>query len=151
MNRKISELFKVRDNVTYTTGGDTTIKEAVDEMNAHHIGALPVVDKSGNLAGIVTERDVMMKLASTDDLVGHILVKDIMTNKENLIVISGDETIAEIMRIMVTHNIHHLPIVDDNFKLHGIVVIRDILELLLKDAKQEAKDLKDYVTGKYPS
>ncbi len=150
MNRKINELFKVKDNVTFTTGGDTTIKQAVDEMNAHHIGALPVVDKDGNLQGIVTERDVMWKLAGTYDLVGHVPVKDIMTKKENLIVISGDETIAEIMKIMVSNKIHHLPIVDNDFNLQGIIVIRDILEMLLKDAKQETKDLKDYVTSKYP-
>lgn len=150
MNRKLKELFNGRKNVVYSVIGNTTIKQAVDTMNIHHIGALIVVAEDGSIEGIVTERDVMKKLASTNDLIGHVHVSDIMTPKENMIVISGDETIADIMKTMVDNKVRHLPIVDDEGNLVNIVAIQDILQMLLKDARIEAKDLKNYVSGKYP-
>ncbi len=151
MNRKLKTLFDVRKNVIYSTTCETTIKEAVDLMNIHHIGALIVLNEEGGVEGIFTERDVMKKLASTDDIVGYLKVKDIMTPKENLITIEGDEKIVEIMELMTDKKVRHLPIVDSEGVLHGLISMRDIFRLLLKDSTQEINDLKNYVTGKYPA
>lgn len=151
MNRKLEEVFQTRGNVIYSVTGDTTIKKAVDQLNIHNIGALMVIAEDRTIEGIFTERDVMIKLASTDELVGHLTVKDIMTKKENLIIIEGDESITEIMDIMMTKNVRHLPIIDKAGVLHGIIAMRDIFRILLKDAKRDTKDMKDYVMGKYPA
>ncbi|MDZ4122320.1 MAG: CBS domain-containing protein, partial [Candidatus Cloacimonadaceae bacterium] len=135
MNKKLQAVFQVRRNVIHSVPGDTVIKVAVDKMNEHNIGALIVKAENGEIEGIFTERDVMKKLASTDELVGHLPVKEIMTKKENLITIDGDETISEIMDIMVTRKIRHLPIVDKDGVLHGVIAMRDVFSLLLKDAE----------------
>lgn len=150
MNRKLQEVFQVRDNVIYSVTGDTNIKDAVDKMNIHNIGALMVLSESGEIEGIFTERDVMRKLASTNELVGHLPVKEIMTNRDFLITVNGDESIAEIMDIMMIKKVRHLPIVDDKGVLHGVIAMRDVFKILLKDAEQENKDMKNYVMGRYP-
>jgi CBS domain-containing protein len=151
MNRKLEELFKTRDNVIYSVKPDTTLKDAVDLMNIHHIGAVMVLNDGGGIEGLLSERDVMKKLASTDDVVGHLNVKTIMTPKEKLIMIEGDEKIIKIMEIMTEKKIRHLPIVNSEGVLHGLLSMRDIFRLLLKDARQEVNDMKNYVTGKYPA
>jgi len=150
MNRELKELFKVRHNVVYSVTGDTTIKEAVDKMNIHHVGALMVVSENDEVEGILTERDVMIKLAATDELVGHLPVKELMTPKENLVVISGDEKLGEIMKIMTERHVRHLPIVDEFGTLHGVISIRNVLSMLLKKTKIESEDLKHYIAGNYP-
>ncbi|MDP2173037.1 MAG: CBS domain-containing protein [Candidatus Cloacimonadaceae bacterium] len=150
MNKELQEVFQVRGNAIYSVTDDTTIKNAVDKMNIHNIGALMVLTENGEVAGILSERDVMIKLAATDGLVGHLLVKEIMTKRENLIVIEGDETVAEIMGIMTSKKIRHLPIVDTKGVLQGVISMRDVFSILLKDANQDIKDMKNYVMSNYP-
>jgi len=151
MNRKLQAVFQVRDNVIYSVTGETKIKDAVDLMNIHSIGALMVVAENGEVQGIFTERDVMKKLASTNELVGHLLVKEIMTPKDKLVYIDGDELVVEIMEIMMSKKVRHLPIIDNKGILHGVIAMRDVFRILLKDARQESQDMKDYVMGKYPA
>jgi len=151
MNRELRELFDVRKHVIHKVTGDTSIKNAVDILNIHHIGALIVVDDQDEVIGIFSERDVMKKLASTNELVGHLQVKEIMTPKENLISIEGDETIGEIMGVMTEKGVRHLPIIDKDGALHGLISMRDIFRMLLRDARKDVNDLTNYVTGKYPA
>ena len=150
MNRKLEAVFQVRDKLVYSVTGDTNLKDAVDKMNVYSIGALMVISATGEIEGLMSERDVMKKLASTYDEVGHVTVREIMTKKENLVVIDGDELISEIMEIMVTKSVRHLPIIDSKGVLQGLISMRDIFTILLQDAQQDVKDLKNYVTGKYP-
>jgi len=151
MNRELRDLFDVRKHVIHKVTGDTTIKDAVDILNIHHIGALMVVNDQDEVIGIFTERDVMKKLASTNDLVGHLPVKEIMTPKDSLFSIEGDETIGEIMEIMTDKGVRHLPIIDNEGVLHGLISMRDIFRMLLRDARKDVNDLTNYVTGKYPA
>ena len=151
MNRKLKTLFEERDNVIHSVSGNHSIKEAVDLMNKYHIGALIVLDEGKNIEGIVTERDVMKKLAETDELVGHLKVKEIMTPKEKLIITDGECTIEEMMISMTEKKIRHMPIVGKDGKLWGMISMRDIIRILLADAKAKVNHLNNYITGKYPA
>jgi len=151
MNKKLKILFKERGNVIHSVSGDTTIKKAVDIMNQHRIGALMVVNFDGEIEGIFTERDVMKKLAETVDLVGHLKVRDIMTIREDMIISNGNETVEEIMQLLAEKRIRHIPIVNEDGVLEGIISIRDIIRILLKDANQKVNQLNNYITGKYPA
>lgn len=148
MNRKLKDLFDMRKNVIHSVSSGTTIKDAVDLMNKNHIGALIVID-SEEIKGICSERDVMIKLASTDDLVGHLPVKEIMTPKEKLIFSDGEQTLEEIMKMMTEKHIRHLPIME-NGRLAGVISIRDIIRMLLRDARNKSEQLTNYIEGKYP-
>jgi CBS domain-containing protein len=150
MNRRLKELFQTRNNVVYHVTGDTTIKDAVDLMNLHNIGSLIVMSKQGEIEGIFTERDVMKKLASTNELVGHLPVREIMVPREKLISITGEETMAEVMELMVSKKVKHLPVVEEG-ALHGIIAIGDVVSILLRNARKESEDMQNFVSGKYPS
>jgi len=149
----ISELkafFEARRNVVHSVTGDTTIKDAVDKLNIHKIGALMVISETGEIEGIFSERDVMRKLASTDELVGHIPVKEIMTGKDMLITITGEEPLADVLELMIKKKIRHLPVIMDG-TLKGIIAMGDVVSILLKYARQENEDLHGFITGKYPA
>ena len=152
MNRKLNELC-IGDIKTHTIKPDDTIKNAVDVLNKNRIGSLIVMDNNKEIHGIVSERDILIKLANTDvkDNVHNIMIKEIMTKREKLIVGNPDDTLEYLMNVMLENKIRHMPIVDENEKLKCLISIRDIIKFLLKESKQKVKYLRDYVQGKYPS
>lgn len=151
MNRKLKVLFKERGNVVHSISASTQIKDAVGLMNKHHIGALMVINLEGAIEGIFTERDVMKKLASTDDLVGHLEVREIMTPFNKLIYTDGEESVANIMKLLTEKKIRHIPIVSKEGNLEGILSMRDVIRILLKDSQETQRNLTDYISGTYPA
>ena len=150
MNKKLNDLLNSRNYVVHSVQSDNTIKAAVNIMNEFHIGALIVMDHKEEIVGILTERDIMKKLAATDDLVGHISVKSIMTPREKLIIGSGENTIEELMNTMMENKIRHIPIMDSENVLRGVLSMRDIIRFLLEDSTQKVKHLNNYIMGNYP-
>lgn len=98
---------------------DITVSEAVSIMKRHNIHGLPVVDDKERLVGIVTWRDVRYSNP-------NLHVKDVMTPKEKLIVASEEITIDEAKKLMQKHKIEKLPIVDSDWKLKGLMTIKDL-------------------------
>lgn len=150
MNKKLKVLFKERGNVIHSVSGSTPLKEAVDLMNRHHIGALMVITIDGDIEGILTERDIMKKLASTDDTVGHLPVRDIMTPTEKVIYTTGNESIGDIMKLLTENSIRHIPIVNEDGALEGILSMRDVIRIMLKDSVKMQRTLTEYISGTYP-
>ncbi|MDP8220451.1 MAG: CBS domain-containing protein [Candidatus Stygibacter frigidus] len=151
MNKKLKVLFKERGNVIHSVSGSTELKEAVDLMNRHHIGALMVITIDGDIEGILTERDIMKKLASTDEVVGYIPVRDIMTSVEKVIYTTGDESVGDIMKLLTEHSIRHIPIINNDGVLEGIISMRDVIRIMLRESEKMQKTLTEYISGTYPA
>ena len=127
-----------------TVGPEATVKDAVELFAKHGIGALPVVDESKQICGIVTERDVMRRCLRNPkpDLLTP--VRAIMTSD---VVIGVPEDDADyVMGVMTNHRIRHLPIVSGKTMV-GIVSIGDVVKSLLKEFEFEIRNLKDYIKG----
>ncbi len=102
---------------------DTTALEAAKIMADMGIGSLPVIHSSGRLVGIVTERDLVVKvLARERD--PRTPVREFMTR--NLILIKEGEPVTIALQLMSRFNIRHLPVVDDKGNLIGILSLKDI-------------------------
>jgi CBS domain-containing protein len=114
---------------------------AVTLMMDNRIGSLVVTD-NGKLVGILSERDLLKILHQKQAMWSPITVADAMT--ANPFVCQPDNTLEEVMNIMVDHNIRHLPVVYED-TLEGMLSITDIVEELLKKAKFENKLLKNYI------
>ena len=102
-----------------TLGVDATTKEAEKILATYKISGLPVVDADNKLLGIVTNRD--LKYFKDEDA----YVKDIMT-KDNLVTAKVGTTLEEAKEILWQHRIEKLPIVNDEFKLVGLITSKDI-------------------------
>jgi len=100
---------------------NASIREAAKRMSEKGIGSLLVVD-GNSLVGIVTERDLVRAIAEGIDLDAP--VKNIMT--EDVYAISPDTSVLKAMEMMRMHGVRHLPVVDDEDNLLGIVSLRDL-------------------------
>lgn len=101
----------------------------------------------GNLSGIISERDYVKKVALLGRVSKETKVKDIFTQKRNLVKASPDDSVEEAMNKMMTKSIRHLPIVDGE-KLVGIVSIKDLIKAVVEDRNKQIKDLSEIALGK---
>lgn len=106
-----------------TISPEQSIRQAAEKMTAEGVSSLPVVDE-GKLLGIVTDRDLRKRCiaAGVDarEKVHTIMSRDLQT-------ISGDTPAFEALLQMTRHHIHHLPLVDPDGTLRGIITASDIL------------------------
>ena len=103
---------------------EDTIKFAAQIMNENHIGSLVVVSGSGEVVGILTERDILVDVVATGKSADNVKVADVMT--PNIITISPDKTLEEAADVMTENKIKKLPVVD-NGRLLGIVTATDLI------------------------
>ena len=153
MKRKVSDLLKEKGSVVYSISDACLLKDAVKLFNEKHVGALMVVNEEEEILGIITERDILRKLAKTEGEVKDMNVKLLMTPRENLIVGTPEDEIEYLMKIMTTKRIRHIPIVggENECKLLGVISIGDIVKILLSglEINQEGRLLKDYLNRAY--
>jgi CBS domain-containing protein len=153
MKRKVSDLLKEKGNVVYTISDMARLKDAVRRFNEKRVGALMVVNEEEEIQGIVTERDILRKLAKTEGEVKDMNVKFLMTPRERLIVGTPDDEIEYLMKVMTTNRIRHIPIVggENECKLLGVISIGDIVKILLSGLgmNHENRLLKDYLDKAY--
>ena len=99
-----------------------TIKEAAKVMLENKVGSLLVVDETGKLEGIITERDILQGLVNFGE---GARVSMFMT--ENPITISPGASVTEAIEMMRSSDIRHLPVIDRAGVPIGIVSMRDVL------------------------
>ena len=96
-----------------------SISTAQEMMRKQNISGVPIVERNGKLAGILTRRDLRF-LESSD-----LPISSVMT-KENLVTAQGNVTLAEAERILTDKKVEKLLLVDDEYKLTGLITIKDI-------------------------
>jgi IMP dehydrogenase len=102
-----------------TLSPDATIREAVTLMNRFRISGVPIVNRDGELVGILTNRDLQFERNLDQPL------REAMTS-EDLVTAPVGTTLDEAERILGRHRIEKLPVVDGSGKLRGLITVRDI-------------------------
>jgi len=138
---------KGHDVVTATPGA--TILEAIGILVGHNIGALAVVDSEGHLVGIFSERDVL-RLCDGNDPPNFAAMRLSEHMSTELITVDCQTGVEDALTIMTEKRIRHLPVVAAS-KLKGMVSQGDLVKAMLDDARHEAQQLTNLVTGKYPA
>lgn len=142
----VSALLQNKKRFVYFVTIDSTVEEAVAEMNRRRIGCLMVND-SGHPVGIFTERDVLTRVVAAELNPKLTLVSEVMTVRFRSI--SQDASIEDAMQMMKEYCIRHLPVFDDD-QLLGMLSISDINSWLLKANEIEAENLRRYMFEAYP-
>ena len=109
-----------------TVKPETPIRDAARVMFEGSVGSVVVVDDSGRPVGIFTERDLVRVVAQGAPLeapVGSVMTRDPVTVK-------ASDSIVKAAMIMSERRIRHLPVVDDNGVLVGVISIRDVVDAL---------------------
>jgi acetoin utilization protein AcuB len=117
---------------------ETSMQEALDIMRKEHIHRLPVVNKQGQLVGIITEADLdkaspseatSLSVWEIRELVSKVKVEKIMTR--DVVTIIDDTPIEEAARIMADGNFSGLPVLHDN-KLVGLITETDLFKIFIE-------------------
>jgi len=138
---KVRSITKNQGKPVIGLSPSDSLDVAITLMMENRIGSLVVVDE-GKLVGILSERDVLAVLNNKHAMWSPVTAADAMT--ADPIVCHPDNTLEEVMMMMVDNNIRHLPVVYED-DLKGMLSITDIVEELLKKAKFENKLLKNYI------
>jgi len=125
-----------------TVSPDSTVRELLDTLAEHRIGAV-VVESDLGLVGIVSERDVVRHLRASgatilDRPVSRIMTADVVTTRPHA-------AVEEVMATMTDRRIRHLPVLDDAGALVGIVSIGDIVKSRISELESERDDLVGYI------
>ncbi len=121
--KRVCDLMITGNDVPVVTK-DTLMKDAIVEMNSKGLGLTTVVDSSMNLTGLLTDGDLRRAVSSGSNMLNK-PVKDFMTEKPKLI--HKKMLAAEALRIMESHSITALLIVDSENRLEGVIKLQDII------------------------
>jgi len=119
-----------------------TLKEVVEVLASHGIGAVVVADASMSVLGILSERDVVRVLARDGAAALADQVSRHMTPK--VITVTRDDTIDHLMETMTEGRFRHLPVVE-NGRLIGIVSIGDVVKRHVSAIDTERQALREYI------
>jgi len=122
---------KGRDVISVTP--DSIVIEALTLMAERNIGAILVLEKSGEIAGILSERDFARKIIVKGRACDTSKVKDIMTSK--IICAEPSTSLVECMNLMTSNRFRHLPI-KENGKVVGVISIGDVVKALIEQQER---------------
>jgi CBS domain-containing protein len=138
----VRDLLKSKGDVIWSVSPDTTTLDALRLMAEKHIGALLVLEE-GKIAGIISERDFVVRIAQQSAADMQTPVKEYMTSE--VITVTPDQTIEECMQIMTDRRLRHLPVLNKD-QLAGLISIGDLVKGTITEQKILIKDLEKYIT-----
>jgi CBS domain-containing protein len=147
MNEKGKEIMKVKDVMTrevHTCWPDTNLTMAAMQMWDGDFGALPVVQDSGKIAGMITDRDICMAAAMTRRDLATIPVKEVMSGQ--VYACSSETDVHEALKIMQQRQVRRLPIINpEDGKLAGILSLNDVVRRVQTNGQTEltAQDVEE--------
>lgn len=130
-------------DVIHTIAPDATIRELLDVLAEHNVGALIVSADGTSMLGIVSERDIVRKMRDVESA-RAMTVSEIMTT--DVRVCSPNDSFGELMALMTEHRVRHVPVLDDG-RLIGVVSIGDAVKQRMEQLEFERDQLNHYVAG----
>jgi len=138
----VAAILKDKGRAVETVRPDTKLMDVARKLAAKRIGAVVITDRHGEVAGIVSERDIIRALAtdgaeSLEWPVAEIMTRDVLTCND------GD-TIDHLMSQMTARRFRHLPVIIDG-ALSGIGSIGDVVKHHIAEVEMEASAMRDYI------
>ncbi len=137
----VSKILEAKGAEIISLDVDSTVLDVAKLLGERRIGAILILSK-GDLAGIISERDIMRGLAIRGGAVLADPVESLMT--KSVFTCSSNDSVANLMEMMTSRRIRHIPVVDDG-SLSGMISIGDVVKEQIEESKQEAAALKEYI------
>ena len=118
------QIYELMNTDMAVVAPNQILKQAAQIMSEHQVGALPVIDDAGRLAGMVTDRDIVCRgVASGKDL-SQLTARDIMT--KGITWCREEDDLQEALDLMERHKIRRLPVINANKRMVGILSLGDV-------------------------
>ncbi|HMD15021.1 MAG TPA: CBS domain-containing protein [Terriglobales bacterium] len=136
-------ILEMCDWETATVPVDATAEQAIRTMLDRNVGAVAVIDENHRVAGIFTERDVLHRLSLGEHDPRTTSVREVMTAPVEMA--TRATTAGEALATMVERHYRHLPIVDDDGQLLGMLSIRNLLQVQIDTLKRQLDQARSSV------
>ena len=139
---RISDVIRRKGDEVVTLRSDATVRQLLETLEQHHIGAVVVSDDGAAVSGIVSERDVVRHLHTEgvgvlSETVAMIMTSDVHT-------CTPEDSIEDLAEVMTERRFRHIPVVADG-RLVAIVSIGDIVKGRIDELKTERDHLVGYI------
>jgi CBS domain-containing protein len=140
---QISQLLRHKGHEVATIDGSESVRAALAMLAEHGVGALVVSSDGQRVEGIVSERDVARGL--------HAHGAELLTQPVSSLMTADVHTcppgarVTDLAQTMTDHRVRHVPVVEDDGTLVGIVSIGDVVKARLDELEDERKQLVDYI------
>ena len=142
----ISEILRAKGTDVVVAPPGMTVRELLDLLKARNLGAVVVSAGDRTVDGIVSERDVVRHLTDGPEILDQ-PVHTIMTPADRMQTCTASATIDSLAELMTERRVRHIPVVDENGLLAGIVSIGDVVKSRIGELKFERDELEAYVSS----
>ncbi len=141
----VKEMLAAKGGNVYSIRPDASVYEALEVMAEKGVGAVLVVDESGKLVGIFSERDYARKLELRGKNAHSTKVREVMTSE--MLGVEPTTTVRECMSLMTARRIRHLPVLEKG-KLVGMISIGDVVKAIITEQELMISQ-QAYMIGQY--
>ena len=137
----VATILKQKGRGVFTTTTDKSLLDVAKLLSQHGIGCIVIVGNDDEIAGIVSERDLMRAIGQGGPKVLNEPVSNFMTKT---VVTAGEaDTINRLMAEMTTRRFRHMPVVEKD-RLIGLVSIGDLVKIQISEIDMEAAATREY-------
>jgi len=142
------DILAAKDQAICSIHPKATVFDALKLMSEMAIGAVMVLDETGAVRGILSERDYARKISLQGKTSRETAVAEIMTPVERMHTVSPTNTLEDCMVLMTAKHVRHLPVFDDS-RFLGVISIGDVVKAIISEKQSLIDQLHDYISGKF--
>ena len=140
----VSQILDSKGHAVATIATTAPLSDAVRALAEQRIGALVVSDDGDHILGILSERDIVRVLGESGPAALDLAISRVMTDVVTCT--TADRDLNDLMAVMTEKRIRHVPVVDEDNRLRGIVSIGDAVKSRLGELEGEREALIGYIT-----
>lgn len=138
----VASMLKVKGKSVATASPEDTVEVVAKKLAGLKIGAIVIVSEAGQVAGIISERDIIRVLAERGAATLQLPVSEVMT--KNVMSCNQASTIEQMMTVMTQGRFRHVPVIE-NGALVGIISIGDVVKHHIAEVEMEVTAMRDYL------
>lgn len=132
-------------NAVYQISPEATVLEGIRLMAEKGIGALVVTNPANHVVGIFSERDYTRKVALLERTSKDTIISEIMTSRVYTVTLLTK--VSDCLEIMTANHLRHLPVVNEQSELVGMVSIGDLVKAVMDEQRRLIEQLENYIAG----
>ncbi len=142
--KTVNRVLEEKGHEIWSVARDAPVFEALQLMTEKNCGALLVVEDE-RLVGLFSERDYARKVALKGKSSRNTRIDEIMSRR--VVYVQPSQTVDECMALMTEKRVRHLPVVDNDEKLVGMISIGDLVKAVISEQEFIIHQLENYITG----
>ncbi len=141
---RVAQVLRNKGADVVVISPEATVEELVALLSRHNLGAVVVSEDGKTVAGLVSERDVIRRLADGTSVLGERVATIMSTSVHTC---AAADSVESLMSVMTEQRVRHLPVVSEDSELCGIVSIGDVVKSTITQLEFERDQLQGYVTS----